>query len=183
MLPLRPRRFVMYYLGKAAGNGTLAATLAGYRNPAVAAHRLIRNDKVIDAINAKLVKAEMDADEVLARLSDRASSSAEDFLKIDRDRSPDQLPSLDLRKAKRRGMLGNIKKIKANRSSGDNPLEVVEVELHDALPALALLAKYHGLDKPEEKPEAKQVIEVVYTNADEADQDSEATSESEENHR
>jgi hypothetical protein len=44
-----------------------------------------------------------------------------------------------------RGKLGNLKKMKANRTGGDDPLEVVEVELYDALPALALLAKIHGL--------------------------------------
>lgn len=157
MLPVRPQKFVTYYLGKAKGNGTLAATMAGYKNPAVAASRLIRNDKVRRLIESRLSNAAMDAEEVLIRISRRAESTAADFMKFDPDGSSNALPSLDLRGARRKGSLDNIKKLKANRTPGNNPLEVVEVELHDALAALAMLAKYHGLNNPKAE-EAKDAL-------------------------
>ncbi len=143
-LKTRERLFVTYYLGKAEGNGTLAATMAGYGNPAVAASRLIRRDKIRQAIDARLDKAAMDADEVLARLSDLGRTDMSDFVSM----SPKGVPGLDLDKARRKGKLAGVKKLKASRiDRGGNldPIEIVEVELHNPVPALALLAKYHGL--------------------------------------
>lgn len=144
----KERRFVNYYLGKAKGNGTLAARLAGYDHPRQLAVRLLSKVNIREAIESTLVLEAMDAAEVLSRLADRARSGAGDFLRFDPDAGPDKMPALDLRKAKRRGQLGNIKKLKTSRAAGDDPLEVVEVEIHDSLPALALLAKYHGLTTP-----------------------------------
>lgn len=143
-LTTRERLFVTYYLGKAEGNGTLAATMAGYGNPAVAASRLIRRDKIRRAIDAKLDKAAMDADEVLARLSDLGRANMSDFVSI----GANGLPDLDLDKARRRGKLSGVKKLKASRVGGGDespPMEIVELELHSPIQALALLAKYHGL--------------------------------------
>lgn len=151
-LKTRERLFVVYYLGKAEGNGTLAATMAGYGNPAVAASRLIRRDKIRQAIDARLDKAAMEADEVLARLSELGRIDMSDFVSVGRSGTP----SLDLDKAARRGKLSGVKKLKANRIDlgGDSPpLDIVEVELHNPIPALALLAKYHGLTTETPSPE------------------------------
>lgn len=94
----------------------------------------------------------MPEEEVLMRISERASSSAEHFVTFHHPESPDALPFLDLNRAKRKGQLGNLKKIKTRRTPGDYPQEITEVEIHDALPALLLLAKYHGLiDKGDER--------------------------------
>lgn len=156
MLSTRQRQFVTCYLGKAQGNGTLAATMAGYSHPGVAASRLLVNAKISRLVEAKLAKAEISADEVLARLSVLAQTDATDFLTFDPDSHPNKPPRLDFRKAKRRGRLCAIKKLKATRvDRGDDsePLEVVEVEFHDPHKALALLGKFHGLfdDKSDDK--------------------------------
>lgn len=143
-LTTRERLFVVYYLGKANGNGTLAAAKAGYGNPAVAASRLIRRDKIRRAIDAKLDKAAMEADEVLARLTELGRIDMTDFVELTNLGTP----SLSLDKARRRGKLGGVKKLKASRveTGGQSPpFEIVEVELHDPIRALTLLAKYHGL--------------------------------------
>lgn len=148
----REKLFVNYYLGRCKGNATRAALLAGFGSNAnsagVFAFRLLRKVKIREAIDAKLDEIAMTEEEVLLRISQRAASSAEHFIIFHRPESPDALPSLDLTKAKRRGQLGSLKKLKTTRTSGDHPQEVTEVEIHDALPALALLAKFHGLLDP-----------------------------------
>ena len=50
LLNSRQRKFIAAFLLDPAKNGTKAAELAGYKNPSVAAHRLIRNDKIKRAI-------------------------------------------------------------------------------------------------------------------------------------
>jgi phage terminase small subunit len=151
---LKERLFIKYYLGRAKGNATLAAQLAGYGSNANSSHvlgsRLLRKVTIREAIDAKLDKATMPDEEILARLAERAASSAEDFLTFSKDAAPDTLPRLDLRRARRKGKLGNIKKIKSTRSGDDDPHEVTEVEIHDALPALALLARIRGLGETKE---------------------------------
>lgn len=155
-MTVKERQFVSYYLGKAQGNGTLAATMAGYTQPGQTAYRLLKKGQISRAVDARLAKAEISADEVLARLSVLAQTDATDFLTFDPDSHPNKPPRLDFRKAKRRGRLCAIKKLKATRvDRGDDsePLEVVEVEFHDPHKALALLGKFHGLfdDKSDDK--------------------------------
>jgi hypothetical protein len=134
-LSYRQARFVYFYLGRAAGNGTAAARLAGYRHPEVASVRLLRNVKVRTAVEYRLDKAAMQADEVLARLTAFASVDADDFLRLDPDGKP---PRLDLNRARRRGKLMLIRKIKQGKYG-------LEVELRDAQRALEVLARYHRL--------------------------------------
>jgi hypothetical protein len=86
------------------------------------------------AIAAKLREAAMDADETLARLSEIASIDLGDFLTIAQDGSY----TLDLAKAEAAGKLHLIKKLTPTRYG-------IVIELHDALAALTLLGKYHGL--------------------------------------
>lgn len=149
----KERLFVSHYLGKAQGNGTLAATLAGYNHPAQLAYQLLKKLHIREAIETKLARVAMESDEVLARLADRARADAGDFLTFGPP-APDSHPWLDLHRARRRGSLGNLRKIKQTTrtiSRGEDlpPEEerTIEVEIHDAMPALALLAKFHGLDK------------------------------------
>ncbi len=137
--------FVIYYLGRAKANGAAAARLAGYADPARDAYDLMIKREIREAIDAKIDQIGMTEEEVLIRISERAESGMEHFVTFNPDGSPHSLPSLDLRKARRKGQLGNIKKIKTTRTPGDNPMEITEVEVHDSLPALALLAKIHGL--------------------------------------
>lgn len=146
----KERLFVSYFLGKAKGNGTLAATLAGYKDPSVVAFRLLRKSHISDAIERKINKVEMDQEEVLARMARLARADAGDFLRFD---SLDGPPKLDLLKAKRRDQLACIKKLKATRTGGEEPLEIVETELFAPIEALKFFAKIHGMleDKVQQK--------------------------------
>lgn len=148
-LTLKEKLFVRYYLGSEKGNATRAALRAGFGTTSnscgVAGHHLLRNPKIRAAIDANLNEVAMSEEEVLIRLSDRAASDAGDFIAFDADASPNRPPSLDLRRAKRRGKLGSIRKIKVNQAAPDLPAVITEVEIHDPLPALALLLKYHGI--------------------------------------
>jgi hypothetical protein len=86
------------------------------------------------AIAARLAGAAMGADEALARLAEIASADMADFLTIAQDGSY----KLDLAKAEAAGKLHLIRKLTPTRYG-------VAIELHNALAALTLLGKYHGL--------------------------------------
>lgn len=158
-LRLKQQLFVSYYLGKAKGNGALAARLAKYGAPKEAAARLLTFANVKSAIAEKLAAVAMDQDEVLARLSRQAASDMGDFLGPVLD--PDLVPSFDFAKAKRRDQLANIKKIKRTRRTiarRDEPPEVVdevELQVFDPRPALETLAKFHGLTYEPEPEDLK----------------------------
>jgi len=143
-LSLKERLFVDYYLGKAKGNATQAAAMAGYNNPTREGSRLVRKDHILRVIESKVSRICMSQEEVLARVSDLAATDMTDFLRFSSLNGP---ASLDLIKAKRKQKLGGIRKLKASRidRGEDDPLDVVEVELHSPIEALKLLMKYHKL--------------------------------------
>jgi hypothetical protein len=157
-LTRKQRLFVAYYLGKAKCNATLAARMAGFGSPNMAGPRMMVNDSIREAIDSKVDRLVMTEEETLARISDLASIDADDFLKFDRDKSPDRLPSLDLRKAKRRGKLIGIREIEARQEKPDDPATVVKVKLDQPLKALAMLAKIHGLLDPKPPAEPDSAI-------------------------
>ena len=143
-LNLNERLFVDFYLGKAKGNATQAAAMAGYGNPGQTGSRLVKKAHILRAIESKVSRICMSQEEVLARVSDLARTDMADFLRFSSLNGP---ASLDLIKAKRKQSLGGIKKLKASRidRGEDDPLDVVEVELHSPIEALKLLMKYHKL--------------------------------------
>jgi hypothetical protein len=69
----KQRLFVETYLGLAAGNGTEAARLAGYRGSeatlAQVAHENLRKPEIAAELQRRVEKTAMPADEVLAELS------------------------------------------------------------------------------------------------------------------
>lgn len=148
-LNYRQRKFVCYYLGACNGNGVESAKKAGYLNPPADSERLLNHPIVRAAINAKLEEAAMDADEVLARISDQASVDIAEFLDeyehqtgVDPDTGEPICESrlkFNFAKAKARGKTHLVKKIKVL------PDGSVEFELHDSAAALDRLAKVHGL--------------------------------------
>ena len=149
-LNYRQRLFLVNYLGKAQGSAEEAARLAGYKNPASAGSQLLQHPIVYAAIQAKLEEAAMGADEVLARISDMASTDIDEFFTeedvqvgVDELANPKYEKKLrfDYAKAKKRGKTHLIKKIKVDKN-GD-----IEFELHNAADALDKLAKIHGLYK------------------------------------
>jgi hypothetical protein len=130
----KQRRFVSYYLGKANGNATEAARQAGYAWPEKLGPRLVGKSSIRDAINAKLDQIALTADEILAGLTDHATNSLDDFVRID---SKGRM-TVDLRKAKKLGRIHTVKKLKRGKFGW-------EIELYDSQSALVHLGKYRGL--------------------------------------
>jgi len=144
------RLFVINYLGKANGNATKAAELAGYRNPQATGSQLLQHPIVHAALQAKLEEAAMQADEVLARLSDIASGDHDDFLEeydhqtgVDENGDPVYQKRLHFNygRAKKRGKTHLISQIEIA------PDGTTKVKLHSSADALDKLARVHGLYK------------------------------------
>jgi Terminase small subunit len=126
--------FVSYYLGESQGNATDAARRAGYSVPNVASAKLVVKASIRSAIEAKLTEAAIPAEEVLARLTDHATTSLEDFVRIDKRKRL----TIDFARAKELGRLHCVKKLRRGKYGW-------ELELYDAQAALVQLGKYHGL--------------------------------------
>jgi phage terminase small subunit len=146
--------FIEHYLTH--WNATKAAIDAGYSEKTArttGSENLTKPD-IQAAIQQRLAELKMGADEVLARLTAHARGSAEDFVTVYQSPMTDiagdpvidqdgksivrHFPSLDLEKARARGMLHLVKKV---TYTAHGP----SVELYDAQAALALLGKHHGL--------------------------------------
>lgn len=162
--------FVEYYLGEANGNGVKAARMAGYRGSysvlGVTAHDLLRLPKIQDAIADKDSGVFMSTKEILSRLSALGRADVSDFVSIDGSQDY-PIPSLDIKKAKRRGQLITVKKIKTMRSGGDDPQEITEVEIRDPLAALTLLAKLRGIIDQPLPDESRKAASLDFTTPDE----------------
>ena len=129
----KQQAFVNHYL--ACLNASEAARRAGYPNRSAYAigWENLRKPEIRAAIDAALADAAMPVSEVLARLTDQARASMEEFVTV-RSRGA----HLDLKAAKERGVLHLVRKYTKTKQG-------TTVELYDAQAALALLAKYHGL--------------------------------------
>ena len=132
-LTYRQRLFVAAYLGEANGNGTDAARIAGYACPLEQASDNLTKPAIQAAIAAKLDSASLNADEVLARLSDIASGDFSPYVKIVRGK-----PSVDLQAMIDAGHGHLIKAIKQTKFG-------VNIEFHDPVAALDKLGRYHAL--------------------------------------
>lgn len=153
-LTAKQQAFVSAYL--VCLNATEAARRAGYSEKT--AHAIgwenLRKPEIAEAIGAGLAERAMPSSEVLARLADMARATADDFITVyksplvtidgepikDGDGNPivRSFPSLDIDKARERGMLHLIKKV-SYTANGPS------VELYDAQVALVQLGKHHGL--------------------------------------
>ena len=138
------RQFVNEYLK--CFNASKAARLAGYSDKTshVAGSRLLSNVNVSNVIQRRFCENAMDSDEVLHHLTELARGDLTDV--IDRFGNP------DLDKAIEYGSTGLLKKVKSrtiisikNDGEEESETHITEVEIHDRLKALGLLAKYHGL--------------------------------------
>ncbi len=144
-LTAKQRRFVDEYI--VCLNGTEAARRAGYEGDdatlAVTASRLLRNAKVLRALDERLQEHAMPANEVLVHLSDIARGDIADALNA--------MGGIDPLEAKRRGKSHLIKRFKTKVTTitekGGDEREIVEdeIELYSRLDALSVLAKFHGL--------------------------------------
>lgn len=159
-LTYKERMFVAFYLGKANGNASEAARMAGYGVCRVRASKLLTKGNIRAAIDAKLDEVSLSTDEILARLSDMGSADMGEFIKVDKDGRP----TLDLTRAKRAGKLHLIKSMKPTKFG-------LTVELHDSQAALEKLGRYRKLfvDRTEiSGPDGASLIETYEANLKEA---------------
>lgn len=145
-LTYKQRLFVAAYLGKANGNATEAARMAGYAWPDKQGAQALGKTRIRAAIDAKLAQAAMPADEVLARLSEHASSDMANFIEV----APDGTLAINLEKARKAKRTRVIKKVKVTKKTfttdmGESVEVRSELELYDAQAALEKLAKFHRL--------------------------------------
>ena len=130
----KQRLFIAAYLENGL-NATRAAQAAGYQGDdntlqAVGFENL-RKPAIRAAIDAALRSKLMGADEAMARWSEQARASLEDFI--------DDNGQIDLKAAKEAGKLHLIHKLRVG-AHGD-----ITIELHDQQAALTVIAKYHKL--------------------------------------
>lgn len=115
------------------GNQSEAARRAGYKNAAVMGSRLMKVNGIRDYIDGRLKERSMEADEVVARLSDMGRSNVGDVIIIDEEK---RTWKLDIERIKDLGSL--IRKVKETQWG-------LEVEFYNSQQALVQLAKLHGL--------------------------------------
>lgn len=151
-LTTKQRLFVTYYLGVSAGNATDAARRACYAHPEKLGPRLVGKSSIRAAIDAKLDEASLTSDQILAQLSEIATGGVQHFIEID-DAGRFHV---DFKRAKRRGKLGLLKKIKHTEHG-------VEVEAHDPMRALEMLGKFRGLlnDKQANASDENEVVRGI----------------------
>jgi hypothetical protein len=158
-LPAKRRLFVVHYLD--CLNASEAARRAGYAKPHPEGSRLLQNATIAAVLRLGFERKTMPQEEVLARLGLLATASLEDFLTLEAEPGADdsEYPEykqpdaeggdqkrtphpghwrLDLAKAKRRGVIGALKKLKWGEHGP-------EIELHDPQPALQALGKHYRL--------------------------------------
>lgn len=138
-MALEPKQqaFVEEYLK--CRNAAEAARRAGYseKTARVIGAQNLSKLNIQEEIARRTKEVAMEADEVLSRLADIARGSIEDFISLTYEPYPAAV--LDLGKARERGVLHLIKKLKYDKDG--NP----EIELHDPQSALVNLGKHHKL--------------------------------------
>ena len=129
----RQRAFVEAYIGRANGNGSMAAKLAGYSTVGSAIENL-KNPIIQKAIEERYAEHRITADEIISRLAEQARGAHASYIKADKDGRL----SLDTKGLIESGLARNIKRI-ADTKHGQT------IEFYDAQAALALLGKGLGL--------------------------------------
>jgi phage terminase small subunit len=157
-LTAKQARFVAEYIKDL--NGTQAAIRAGYRKhtAAVQAHDLLRNPKIMAAVDAaKLERSErtqIDADWVLTRLADEADADMADLY----DDNGDLLPVEDWPPIWRKGLVGGVKIEALYDDSGEERRivgHVKEIKLVDRTRRLELIGKHVRVNAFQEVVELK----------------------------
>lgn len=162
----KQQAFIEHYL--TCWNATEAARRASYAYPNVEGPKNLVKPSIAAIIRQRLAEFKMGADEVLARLSDQARGSLDDFIDVSEpghgiEGATDVIEAkaiaggwkLNLVKAEQRGKLHLLKKIKSGQWGP-------EIELYDAQAALALLGRHHKLFTDMVEHGGK--VEVEYVN-------------------
>lgn len=164
LLP-RQEMFVKEYLVDL--NATQAAIRAGYsRNRAeVTAHQLMRNAKIIVAIEAAMAerakRVEVDAEWVLRRLVLIADASVEDYIRIDAEGKDKGQPTIDISKLSREQFKAVAEIRVEDIESGKRTGKRTTIKFNDKLRALELIGKHIGMFVERKKIEHTGNIEVA----------------------
>ena len=139
-------------------NGAEATRRAGYspKTAKVIAYENLTKPYIKARIDERLESLTMTKGELLARVSEVAGSSLEDFLRFDEIEPGKTVVTIDVAKAKLAAKLGLIKKFRNSRYG-------VEIELYDKLEALELLGRHLGLWRDRvslEQPDGTNVAPV-----------------------
>ena len=145
-LSYRQRLFVEYYLGESEGSAADAARRAGYRWPEKVGSRLVGISGIRAAIDARVETAAIAADEVLARITDVATSDLLNFIEVD----PGGDWKVDLKLVKRLGLGHLIKRLRKNKDGTS------EIELEARVPALLKLGDHYKLWKGEAQSQLRK---------------------------
>lgn len=152
----KQRVFIDQYL--ICWNSTEAARRAGYSSPEQSGYENRNKPLVKAAIDARLKEHKLSADEVLARLSEQASSSMADFLSVyDNPLTNREESTIDLEKARAAGKLHLIKKVNIGKDG-------ISIELYDARGALELLGKHYELFTEKHKHEGEVGTRITNLN-------------------
>jgi phage terminase small subunit len=145
-LSAKQKAFINEYLTDF--NATRAAQRAGYGGDentlAVTGSRLLRIDKVDEAIQIRLQERVMSANEVLDRLAEQARADYKDFLNV----APNGDIALDMAKAEgKTHLIRRVTQKRTVRRLKDAEIDETSLtlELHDAQAALVQLGKHHKL--------------------------------------
>lgn len=148
-LTIKQKKFIEYYIRTM--NGNEAAKLAGYKGDyhtmSQVAYDNMRKPHIVEEVNRRLRELTMGTDEVVYRLHKQATGSMEDFLDITEAGDVE----VDLRKAKRRGVLALIKEIKhdkyvdTDKDGNTHTTYRTTVRLHDSQQALDKLMRFYGM--------------------------------------
>jgi len=151
-LTYKQRLFVEYFLGKANGNATEAARLAGYAVPNPEGCRLLANASIATEIIKRTAAAAMDADEVLARLADIARGSLATFIDV----TPDGAWKPNLVKGEEAGKLHLLAEVGFTEHGP-------KLKIHDPVSALTQIGRHHKLftDKSEVTGKDGEPVEVL----------------------
>lgn len=142
----KQRAFIEHYLTH--WNATQAAIDAGYsaKTARVTGPENLSKPAIQKAIQARLDKLKMGADEVLERLTAHARGSMAPFIRRDTD---GDLYGFDLSETQPLHLLkkASVTRRRQQRDDDDEVItvETVTIELYDAQAALALLGKHHKL--------------------------------------
>lgn len=134
----RQQRFIEEY--PVDCNGAGAARRAGYSgNPgalATVAHQLLTNCDIRAAIDERLERLSMPAEEALKRLTDWGRASVEPFIN---GYTEDGEPILDLSTERAQANMHLVKRVKYDANGN------LVLELHDQMAAVVHISKAHGL--------------------------------------
>jgi hypothetical protein len=128
----RQKRFILEFVGRANGNATAAARLAGFKDAHNEAWRLKKRPDVAAVIAGILSERAMESVEVLARLADQARGAGAYI------RSEGGTVTVDVESLLRDGLGHLIKQTRKTKFG-------TEVEFYDSQAALVQIGRHHKL--------------------------------------